>query len=118
VDLDLDVSERDGVTVIAARGELDLGSSPRLRDLAVKGLMGGNRALVIDLSDVAFIDSTGLGTLVAVLKRARSLGGDVGLVIVLDRVRKLFELTGLTAAFAIHGDLDATVAAVQSHGKP
>ena len=113
MDLGLDVGERDGVTVITASGELDLGSSPRLRDLAVDRLMHGARGLVIDLTEVAFIDSTGLGTLVAILKRARSLGGDLGLVVSLDRVRKLFELTGLTAAFAIHADLDSAVVAAR-----
>jgi anti-sigma B factor antagonist len=115
VQLVVDVEGRPGVTglaVVTARGEIDLGSAPRLRDVAVDRLMAGEHTLVMDLSEVEFLDSTGLGTLVAILKRARSLGGDVALVITSGRIRKPFELTGLTAAFAIHGDVDSAVAAV------
>lgn len=111
MDLGLDVSGRDGVAVVAAHGDIDLGSAHRVHELAVRQLVSGDRALVVDLSDVAFIDSVGLGLLVAVLKRARSLGGDVALVVTTDRVRKVFETTGLTGVFAIHDNLDAAVAA-------
>jgi anti-sigma B factor antagonist len=110
MDLGLDVGERDGATVVAVSGELDLASAPRLRDVAVGRLMGGDKALVLDLTGVEFLDSTGLGTLVAVLKRARSLDADLALVIASERVRKVFELTALTDAFRIHDDLDAAVA--------
>lgn len=111
MDLGLDVSRRDGVAVLTARGDIDLGSAHGVRELALRQIISGDRALVVDLSDVEFIDSVGLGLLVAVLKRARSLGGDVALVVTRDRVRKPFEMTGLTGIFAIHDNLDAAVAA-------
>jgi anti-sigma B factor antagonist len=106
MDLGLETGERDGVTVIAARGDLDLATAPRLRDAAVSRLMAGDKALVLDLSDLEFLDSTGLGTLVAILKRARSLGADLSLVIGRERVLKVFELTGLTSAFTIRSSVD------------
>lgn len=110
-DLGLDVSERDGATVVAVHGDLDLATAPRLRELAVGRLMAGDRAVVLDLSGVEFLDSTGLGTLVAVLKRARSLDAGLALVITRERVRKVFELTALTSAFAIHDDVAAATTA-------
>jgi anti-sigma B factor antagonist len=109
--LGLDVGEHGGAVVVSARGEIDFGSAPRLRDVALEQLAGGGRTLVLDLSEVEFIDSIGLGTIVAVLKRARSMGGDLALVITSDRIRRPFELTGLTHAFAIGERLDAVVAA-------
>ena len=112
----VDVESRLGVTVLRARGEIDLGSAPRLRAAAVDRLVAGDRALVLDLSAVEFIDSIGLGTVVAIVKRARSLGGDVAVVITLDRIRKPFELTGLASVLAIHDDVDAAVAALS--GQP
>jgi anti-sigma B factor antagonist len=106
------VSERDGATVVAARGELDLSTAPRLRELAVARLTAGAKIMVVDLSEVEFLDSTGLGILVAILKRARSLDALLALVISRERVRKVFELTGLTTAFTIHDDLDAALASI------
>lgn len=117
VELGLHVSEQGAVTVITASGEVDLGSAPRLRDLAVRRLTSGDRALVLDLTAVDFLDSTGLGTLVAVLKRARALGGDVGLVVSRPGIRKVFELTGLDAAFAIHDQLDDAILAAAGAGE-
>jgi anti-sigma B factor antagonist len=110
MDLGLEVGEQDGVTIVTARGDLDLASAPRLREAAVARLMAGDKVLVIDLTDLEFLDSTGLGTLVAVLKRARSLDATLALVIGHDRVRRVFELTALTTAFAIHDTLDDALA--------
>jgi anti-sigma B factor antagonist len=110
----VDVDEYEGVVVVRARGEVDLGSAPRLRDVAVARLMAGDLILVIDLSAVDFIDSVGLGTLVAILKRARSLGGEVTLVVTSARVLRPLELTGLDAAFAIHDQLEAALAAART----
>jgi anti-sigma B factor antagonist len=110
----LDIDEREGAVVVRASGEVDLGSAPRLRDVAVDRLMSGDHTLVVDLSAVEFLDSVGLGTLVAILKRARALGGDVSLVVTRERIRRPFDLTGLDACFAIHDDLDAALVAARS----
>lgn len=109
MDLGIVVSEQAGTTIVAASGDLDLASAPRLRDAAVTRLMAGDKRLVIDLSELEFLDSTGLGTLVAILKRAKTLGADLRLVIGRERVRKVFDLTALTTAFVIHDDLEAAL---------
>jgi anti-sigma B factor antagonist len=112
--LTVDVDERDGATVVAVGGELDLGSSPRLRDAAVRQLLAGDREVVLDLTGVEFIDSTGLGVIVAVLKRARTLGADLRLVIGRQRVLAPFRITGVDALLPIHDDLDAALAAASA----
>ena len=109
--LTVDVDERDGATVLVVGGELDLGSSPRLRDTAVRRLLAGDRVLVLDLSGLEFLDSTGLGVVVAILKRARTLGTDLRLVITRERVRLPFAVTGVDGLVPIHDDVDAAVAA-------
>jgi len=58
--------------------------------------------LVADLTQVRFLDSTGLGTLVGGLKRLREPGGSLTLVIVAPRILRLFQITGLTKVLAIH----------------
>jgi anti-sigma B factor antagonist len=110
--LQVDVDERDGVTVIAVGGELDLGSSPKLRDAAVRQLLAGDQVLVLDMTGLEFLDSTGLGVIVGVLKRARTLGADLRLVIAQARVLAAFKVTGIDTLLPIHDDLDAALAAV------
>ena len=111
MDLALDTEVTDGVTVVAVRGEVDFGSAPRLRELLVSTAMEGNRNVVVDLRAVEFLDSTGLGVLVGALKRYRTLGGDLHLVISTSRIRSVFELTGLTTAFPIHDTVGSAVEA-------
>jgi anti-sigma B factor antagonist len=105
--LALEVRELGGTTVVTARGEIDFGSSPRFRDALLAHLTPG-RVTVVDLSELEFLDSIGLGTIVAALKRARTLGGDLALVVTRDRIRRPFEITGLTGVLTI-GDDVATV---------
>ena len=107
----IETSQRGAVSVVAVAGELDLGSAPRLRDAALRQLLAGDRALVLDFSGLEFIDSTGLGTVVAVLKRARSLDADLRLVISRPRIATPFSLTGVDGLLPIHDDLDAAVRA-------
>lgn len=96
--------ERDGnVATILAAGEIDLASSPDLRSALQALLDDGVRRLVLDLSGVTFIDSSGLGVLVGVLKRVEELGDDGGLELrgLTGPVRKVFEITGLHEVFVV-----------------
>ena len=65
---------------------------------------------MLDLEGVDFLDSTGLGTIVSALKRARTHGGDLRLVCTEARITRLFEITGLDKAVPLHPTLDAAIA--------
>jgi anti-sigma B factor antagonist len=111
MDLGLDVTEHDGgTTVLAVRGEVDVYTAPRLREKLVELVSRGCYQIVVDLEAVDFLDSTGLGVLVGGLKRLRSHDGDLSLVCTQQRILKVFEITGLTKVFVIHGSVDAAVA--------
>jgi anti-anti-sigma factor len=89
----------DGVTVCRVCGDLDVATAPRLRDLLSTAVETGCRRLVIDLSEVGFIDSTGLSVLVVMTRR---LGpGSISLVSPGDEVVRILELTGLTPFFEL-----------------
>ena len=106
-DLSLGMLERDGFVVLAIQGDVDLASSPRLREQFIELVRGGHRNVVVDLTAVDFIDSTGLGILVGAFRRLRQQGGDMSVVCTRPRILQLFEITGLAKVFAIHASVDA-----------
>ena len=110
MDLGLDLSEREGCSVLAVSGEVDVATVPRLREQLHSLVAQGDRCIVVDLDAVDFLDSTGLGVLVGALKRVRSSGGDLQLICTQPRIRKVFEVTGLTKVFNIHDSVDQAVA--------
>jgi anti-sigma B factor antagonist len=101
MDLVVRVEERDGWAVVRASGDLDLTTAPRLREAVVGIVVGGQPRVVLDLQAVDFIDSTGLGVLVGLLKRTRGQGGDLRLVSTRPSLRKVLELTALDRALPL-----------------
>ncbi len=87
-------------TVLRVTGEVDMSTGPQLRQTLVSTISEGNAWLVVDLGQVDFIDSTGLGILIGGLKRARSQGGDLKVMGVHGHVHRVFELTGLGEVLA------------------
>ena len=106
----LDVAEREGWTVVSVTGELELATAPRLRQQVVSLAGGGCLRLVLDLSGVDFIDSVGLGVVVAALRRTRGRGGDLRVVAPQERVRSLFRLTRLDEIIEVADSVEAAVA--------
>lgn len=95
------VREIDNVVAVAAPSELDARNAQQAKDFFKKLVDGGSRRLVLDLSDVSFIDSSGLGALLTVLKAARAAGGDVKLCGMTPPVQTIFELTRLYKVFDV-----------------
>jgi len=109
MDLRIDVTTSGEWSVVQVGGEVDVATAPRLRERLVDLVNHGRHRLVLDLGAVGFIDSTGLGVLIGVLKRIRTVDGSLRLVLVEPHVRKVFEITGLDGVFAIHPTLDDAV---------
>ncbi len=82
-------------------GELDLANAPLLRTELLAGLAAGCDHLTIDLGRLTFLDSSGMGVLVVVRKRAIESGGFVHLVSVPARVRQVLDRCGLTELFEL-----------------
>ena len=89
------------IRVIAAHGQIDLYSAPTFKEAVLDAIDDGATVLVIDLSDVDFMDSTGLGVLVGASKRLMQLDGRIVIVSPDDLVRRLFEISGLQARFPV-----------------
>ena len=101
MDLVVQVEEQDGWAVVRASGDIDLTTAPRLREQLVKLVVGGQPRVILDLQAVDFVDSTGLGVIVGMLKRTRSQGGDLRLVSTRNGLRKILEMTALDQALPL-----------------
>lgn len=110
--MDVSVTSREagGRTVIEVRGEIDVYTAPLLREEISTLVDADHTTIVVDLTQVSFMDSTGLGVLVGALKKVRTLGGDLSLVINEEKILKVFRITALTQVFSIHPSLDAALA--------
>ncbi len=116
MDLSVQVGEQGGWAVATVHGDLDLTTAPRLREEVVQLLTAGNPRVVLDLDGVPFVDSTGLGVVVGLLKRARSLGGDLRVVSTQSSLRKVLELTALDRALPLAATVDEAVGTDRASG--
>ena len=101
-----------GVWVITIAGELDIATSPRVRELLSTAARDEDRPLVIDLTRCNFVDSTGLATLLHGAKPAQNGESNVALVCVGGEVRKLLELTAIDRTIPVYETLESALDAV------
>jgi anti-sigma B factor antagonist len=97
--------EVDGVTVLDLSGRITLGEgSVQLRD-AIRDLIGkGQRRILLDLGEVNYIDSSGLGELVSAFTTAKNQGANLKLLKLTKKVHDLLQLTKLYTVFDIYDD--------------
>lgn len=92
--------------VLTVTGEVDVYTAPTLREHILTAIAEGVQTVIVDLSAVAFMDSTGLGVLVGALKRLRQSDGRLVVVCNADAVLKIFAVTGLMDVFGVVPTLD------------
>lgn len=92
--------------VIMVSGEVDLATSPELDVAIIAAIDSGASSVAIDLTNVSFMDSSGLGVIVRGLKRCREADIDLDLVITNERVLKVFGITGLDQVIPIHASIE------------
>jgi anti-sigma B factor antagonist len=96
--------EQPGVPVLNVRGEIDVSTSPNFQEALAELISRPPRLWMVNMADVSFIDSTGLGVLVGAVRDMRAAGGDLRLVVTQPQILKLLELTGLDKVFEIVSD--------------
>ncbi len=112
--MDIEVSQEQGrrpVTVFHIKGEINITTYEQLEQKAREAFNAGTRDLLLDLTEVTFVDSTGLGALIGTRRRVHAFHGSLGLVIPNEAVMKVFTITGLEKVFDIYDTLDAALAA-------
>jgi anti-sigma B factor antagonist len=95
----------DGTTVFDLSGRITLGEgSVQLRDMVREALSKGNKRLLLNLADVNYIDSSGLGELVSAFTTVRNQGGEMKLLNLTKKVHDLLQITKLYTVFEIFND--------------
>ena len=92
--------------VIDVTGEVDLSTAPSLQERITALATDGHHHILVNLSEVSFMDSSGLGVLVAGLKRLREAGGEMALVCSGGPVLKILTITGLDRVFPMYGSIE------------
>ncbi|HLZ42942.1 MAG TPA: STAS domain-containing protein [Candidatus Sulfotelmatobacter sp.] len=93
----------DGILAITATGRIVFGEeSSLLREEVKKAIADGNKRIVLNLSEVNYIDSGGLGTLVALHTTAHNAGANIKLANLTKRVGDLLQVTKLLTVFEVH----------------
>lgn len=85
----------EGIGVVRPRGRLNMSSARRLKEVLDELVAAGTTRIVVDMDETTFLDSSGLGALIAGLKAARQAGGDLRIARPTEAVRTVFGLTNL-----------------------
>ncbi len=99
---ELSVESNDNVKgVIAIKGEIDIYSAPGFKESLYDAIGEGQQDIILDCTDLSYIDSMGLGILVGALKRIKEQNHNIVIKNPKSTVRKLFKITGLDKVFVI-----------------
>lgn len=99
--LNINLEQLDGAAVLKPHGDIDMASSPLLRSRLQEAESSSAKRLVVDLSGVSYMDSSGVATLVEAMQVARRGGQQLILFGMQDRVRSIFEIAKLDSVFTI-----------------
>lgn len=103
--LEIEVEEKEGYHIVTPIGELDIYTVPLFRKVVLK-LEGDRRHdLILDLSRVTFIDSSGLGSLIEIWQKVQSVDGEIAYVVSNPRMLKVFRLVDLDRVFRVFPNL-------------
>ena len=109
-DLQINWDSRDGTTILSPLGDVDLSRSPCLRNDIRKAFDGSPQKLVIELSSVSYMDSSGVATLVEAMQISRKNNAKLVLCSMTERVHSIFEIARLDQVFTIKPDIDSALA--------
>ncbi len=100
-----------GIQQISVRGELDLGTAPRLEEQLAAARSGEGISVVIDLSECEFIDSSGVSLIVRCWRDLETKEGDERLVLCCpkNQVKRLLKITGVEGSISVHDKIDEAV---------
>jgi len=98
-----------GKVVLRVAGRMDAESTPAFEAECESCIAEGSKSLVLDLSNLTYVSSMGLGAIVRVAKQLRDAGGEVRICCLTGLVRQLFEITRLNHVFPPHDSVESAL---------
>ncbi|MFB8271991.1 STAS domain-containing protein [Streptomyces sp. NPDC055955] len=106
----VDCHVTNGWTIVEANDEIDIVFAPLVHDAVIRSLAEGHRHFVLDLCSTPFLDSMGLGMIVAVTKRIKSSHGSLRIACSDARLLRVFSLGGLRHIYSFHDSVEQAIA--------
>jgi anti-sigma B factor antagonist len=103
------MEQKNGLTICQVDGEIDINTAPDIKKVFDKLLSKKESKVVINLAKVTYVDSSGLATLVEILKNMRGYGGKMKLTNLSPKIKSLFEITKLEKLFEIMSDEEEAI---------
>ncbi len=104
--IDLRTEEGSGTLVFKLRGSLDLATAPTVRAALSEAAEQGSHDVIVDLTQLEFLDSTGLGALIGAQRRTTERGASFRLIVSDGRISRLLNITGLINVFAVYRSIE------------
>jgi anti-sigma B factor antagonist len=112
MDIGVETRITGDVAIVAVVGELDISTAPELRGALVDAAAADPSHVVVDLTELEFLDSTGLGVIIGAFGRAKEAAGTLRVVCPQERFRRLFRITGLDGLMPVDESLEAAMASL------
>ncbi|MBY6024572.1 anti-anti sigma factor [Priestia aryabhattai] len=109
MNLKIDVQDAGQEYRITLAGEIDAYTAPNLKEKFMEIAEQDGVKITIDLTDVSYMDSTGLGVFIALLKASKKHNGSLRFVGVSERLKRLFDITGLTDILNVNSQVEGGV---------
>jgi anti-sigma B factor antagonist len=107
--MDINTRNKGDIVILDIAGEIDLYNAPEIKDIINKLIEEKKFNVIINLDQVSYIDSSGIGALISSLSNLKKYQGGLKIINVFASVRKVFELTKLTSFFEIYDLEDEAV---------
>jgi len=104
------------LSILVVGGEVDYEVSPQLKAHMMRAIKAGAKRVVLDLSDVTFIDSTAIGVIAGAVEKLDEAGGSLAIVSTHEKVVQIFEITGLDSVITLHASREEALAALAVAG--
>jgi anti-sigma B factor antagonist len=112
--LETKVEEVSGVPIVRVAGEIDAFTTPELKTALNEAIESSTKGLIIDLTEVSYMDSSGFGALLGAAKRVKPQGGTIYLVGCSDTIKRILHITKLDIMFELLATVEEAITAIES----
>ena len=112
--LETSLRHRDNVPVLDVSGEIDIYTTPQFKEAVSAAIEENQPSIIINMSDVKYMDSSGFGTLLSATKRLRPMNGTLYLAACNDAITRMLQITRLNTIFGVYKTEDEALSAAQA----